>query len=130
MTIRWPAIRLSGLYAGDDGTFPMQATINIGFQLSNVISGNGGNGIGIYGASGNQIAMNNIGTDASGTLRRGNAKNGILVTNSARANLIGGQATGGNDPTAGVYIRPPQGNLISGNFGDGVLMTRGPRRTC
>ena len=32
------------------GTFSFQATVNIGFQLSNVISGNGGNGIGIYGA--------------------------------------------------------------------------------
>jgi trimeric autotransporter adhesin len=104
------------------GIISYQATVNVGFQLSNVISGNGGNGIGIYGASGNQIAMNNVGTDASGTLKRGNAKNGILVTDGARGNLIGGQATGGNDPTAGVIIRPPQGNLISGNGASGVLI--------
>ena len=106
-------------------SFSYQATVNVGFQLSNVISGNGGNGIGIYGASGNQIAMNNIGTDASGTLKRGNAKNGILVTNGATGNIIGGQATGGNDPTASVFVRPPQGNLISGNRGNGVLITNG-----
>ncbi len=89
--------------------------MNTAFQLSNVIGGNAGNGIGIYGASGNTIAMNNIGADSTGTLKRGNAQNGILVTDGATANVIGGQATGGNDPTAGVIVRPPQGNLISGN---------------
>ena len=121
-----------GIVIGDYGhQFSYQATVNIGFQLSNVISGNGGNGIGIYGANGNQIAMNDIGTDASGTLKRGNAKNGILVTDGAAGNIIGGQATGGNDPTAGVFVRPPQGNLISGNRGNGVLITkRGHAERC
>jgi trimeric autotransporter adhesin len=118
-----------GIGFTNSGVVSYQATINTGFQLSNVMSGNGGNGIGIYGASGDTIAMNNIGTDASGTLRRGNAKNGILVTNGASANLIGGQATGGNDPTAGVIVRPPQGNLISGNRGNGVLITGGATQT-
>jgi trimeric autotransporter adhesin len=106
-----------------------QATVNTAFQLSNVISGNGGNGIGIYGARDNVIAMNEIGTDSSGTLRRGNAKNGILVTNRAVNNVIGGQATGGNDPTAGVIVRPPQGNLISSNGGNGVLVTNRATQT-
>ena len=69
--------------------------------------------------------MNNIGTDASGTRKRGNAKNGIFVTQNAAHNLIGGQATGGNDPTGEIYVRPPQGNLISGNKGDGVLIRNG-----
>ena len=81
-----------GIVIGELGAvISYQATVNLGFQLSNVISGNGGNGIGIYGADGNQIAMNNIGTDASGTLKRGNAKNGILVTDGASGNMIGGQ---------------------------------------
>jgi hypothetical protein len=102
-----------------------QATVDLANQTSNVISGNGGNGIGIYGASGNRIAMNNIGTDATGTLKRGNAKNGILLTRGASNNMIGGQVSGGNDPTANVIVRPPQGNLISGNRGNGVLMTGG-----
>ena len=104
---------------------PYQATVNTGFQLSNVISGNVGNGIGIYGASDNQIAMNNIGADVSGTVALGNGQNGILVTQGASGNLIGGQATNGNDPTNGVYVRPPQGNLISGNRASGVLITGG-----
>ncbi|WP_406698198.1 right-handed parallel beta-helix repeat-containing protein [Singulisphaera sp. Ch08] len=114
-----------GLVIGASGTSSFQATVNTGFQLSNVISGNRGNGIGIYGSHDNQIAMNQIGTDATGTLRRGNAKNGILVTQGAARNLIGGQATGGNDPTANVFVRPPQGNLISGNQGNGVLINKG-----
>ena len=118
-----------GIGLTTSGIVSYQATVNTGFQLSNVISGNGGNGIGIYGGSGITIAMNNIGTDASGTQRRGNAANGILVTNGATANLIGGQATGGNDPTAGVIVRPPQGNLISGNGDDGVLITGGATQT-
>lgn len=118
-----------GIVISPTGSFSYQATVNTGFQLSNVISGNGGNGIGIYGANDNQIAMNQIGTDATGTLRRGNAKNGILVTQGAARNLIGGQATGGNDPTASVFVRPPQGNLISGNQGNGVLINKGATQT-
>lgn len=107
-------------------TFSYQSTVNYGFQLSNVISGNGGNGVTIAGAHDNVISMNNIGTDATGTLKRGNARNGILVTQGAMRNMIGGQSTGnGNDPTAGVFARPPQGNLISGNKQDGVLINQG-----
>ncbi len=118
-----------GIGITDSGSVSYQATVNTGFQLSNVISGNGGNGIGLYGASGNTIAMNDIGTDSTGTLKRGNAKNGILVTDGASANLIGGQATGGNDPTVPVIVRPPQGNLISGNRANGVLITGGATKT-
>jgi parallel beta-helix repeat protein len=107
------------------GVIAYQATVNLQFQLSNVISGNRGNGIALYGASNNRIAMNDIGTDATGTRKRGNAQNGILVTRRASGNMIGGDVTGGNDPTGGVIVRPPQGNLVSGNGGDGVLMNRG-----
>ena len=118
-----------GIGITSTGVFSYQATVNVAFQLSNVISGNGGNGIAISGADGNTIAMNDIGTDASGKLKRGNAKNGILVTNHAAKNIIGGQATGGNDPTAGVFVRPPQGNLISGNRANGVLINDGATQT-
>jgi hypothetical protein len=118
-----------GISSSESGILAYQATINTGFQLSNVISGNGGNGIGIYGADDNMVAMNNIGTNAAGTQKRGNVQNGILVTKGALGNVIGGQATGGNDPTASVIIRPPQGNLISGNRGNGVLITKGATQT-
>jgi hypothetical protein len=102
-----------------------QATVDLGFQLSNVISGNDGNGVGIYGSNDNRVAMNHIGTDATGTLPRGNGQNGILVTNGALRNIIGGQVSDGNSPTQGVIVRPPQGNLISGNRGNGVLINNG-----
>ena len=97
------------------------------FQLSNVISGNRGNGVSITGpgATNNHVAMNFIGTDLSGTLRRGNGGNGVVITAGASKNLIGGEATGGNDPTKGVFVRPPQGNLISGNYAGGVLISAG-----
>jgi parallel beta-helix repeat protein len=91
-------------------------------QDRNLISGNDNNGIDISGSSDNQIIANYVGTDASGTLERGNAGNGILLTAGANGNLIGGDATGGNDPTNGVFVIPPQGNLISGNYANGVLI--------
>ena len=83
-----------------------QATIDQAFQLSNVISGNGASGIELSGASGNTVAMNYIGTDVTGTLARGNAGAGILISAGSANNLIGGEATGGNDPTEGTF-RPP-----------------------
>ena len=103
---------------------PPESSVDATFMLSNVISGNRGNGIGIYGARDNRIAMNYVGTDVSGAVDLGNGQDGILITDGASGNLIGGQATGGNNPTAGVFVRPPQGNLISGNQGDGVLINR------
>jgi trimeric autotransporter adhesin len=100
------------------------ATVNVAFQLSNVISGNGQNGIELAGADTNTIAMNYIGSDVTGTIDLGNAANGILITAASTSNLIGGEATGGNNPraTPPVFVRPPQGNLISGNDANGVLI--------
>ena len=114
-----------GIANNGSGFTSVQATVNAEFQLSNVISGNRGNGIGVYGSSGNRIAMNFIGTDATGVMARGNGNNGIQLTQRASGNLIGGSATNGNDPTAGVFVRPPQGNLISGNRCDGVFINNG-----
>jgi hypothetical protein len=89
----------------------------------NVISANGQQGL-LVSASSNNVIMNNyIGTDAAGTVGLGNALNGILVTDCSAGNLIGGEATGGNDPTQDVFVTPPEGNLISGNNANGVLIT-------
>lgn len=101
------------------------------FQLSNVISGNLGNGIRLAGSSNNRISMNYIGTDVTGQIKLGNGLNGILITQGSSNNLIGGFETGGNNPVdAGPFgdgapvkfVVPPQGNLISGNTGNGVLI--------
>ena len=118
-----------GVVITSAGTFSYQATVNSGFQLSNVISGNKGNGVGIYGSNDNRVAMNFVGTDVSGTLRRGNGKNGVFVTSGSARNRIGGEATAGNDPTDGVFARPPQGNLISGNAANGVLINHRATQT-
>jgi parallel beta-helix repeat protein len=115
------------------GTSPLafQAVVQIGFQLSNVISGNRGNGVGLYGSNGNIVAQNYIGTNPAGTAAVSNGRNGILLTGGSSRNLIGGQAAGANNPTGTkgtttpVYIVPPQGNLISGNRMNGVLVADG-----
>lgn len=99
-----------------------QATVNTSFQLSNVISGNGLDGISLHNSNDNRIEMNYVGTDVTGAVDLGNGANGILLTQSSTQNLIGGEATGGNDPTNDVFVRPPQGNLISGNDGHGVYI--------
>jgi parallel beta-helix repeat protein len=89
----------------------------------NVISANGQQGILVCLSTDNVIMNNCIGTDAAGTAALGNAANGILLTTFSAGNLIGGEATGGNDPTGDVFDIPPEGNLISGNNADGVLIT-------
>jgi len=95
------------------------------FRLSNVISGNRGNGITISGGNDNVVEANFVGTDPTGTKVRANHGNGIQITAGAADNLIGGIAAAGNNPTNGVFRRPPQGNLVSGNCGNGVLIDGG-----
>ncbi|MBN1997567.1 right-handed parallel beta-helix repeat-containing protein [candidate division KSB1 bacterium] len=58
---------------------------------ANVISGNLGNGIIIYGsgADSNVVQSNLIGTDTSRTLQLGNSGHGIMVSMGASYNLIG-----------------------------------------
>lgn len=94
------------------------------YALSNVISGNGGNGITILG-DGNVVQANYIGTDAAGNRERANRGNGIQITSGAAGNTIGGTATNTNSPTEGIFARPPMGNVISGNRGNGVLIDNG-----
>jgi len=81
--------------------------------VRNVISGNIRNGVLVMGPVGgvsgsvmqNLVQGNFIGTDATGTLDRGNASNGVHLINSA-SNTIGGAAAARN--------------VISGNNGEGV----------
>jgi uncharacterized repeat protein (TIGR01451 family) len=76
----------------------------------NVISANNdGVSIASAGATNNVVEGNYVGTDASGTLDRGNTDNGIII-NSAMFNRVGGTTTGAR-------------NHISGNNGDGILLT-------
>ena len=105
--------------------------------VGNVISGNGGNGITLDGSSGNTLVCNRIGTDPTGATAIANGGNGLLLTAGASGNQIGGIAytdpsTGAvNDPTGNkgtttpVFVVPPEGNLISGNNANGVLIDTG-----
>jgi parallel beta-helix repeat protein len=94
-------------------------------QDGNVIAANGLDGLFLSSSSKNVFMNNEIGTNAAGTAALGNAANGILITGHSVGNLIGGEATGGNDPTNDVFVRPPEGNLISGNDANGVLIIGG-----
>ena len=76
----------------------------------NVISGNGFDGVTIYGTgtTGNVIQNNYVGTDGSGTSAVPNF-DGVLIGSGAGANTVGGTA-------------PGAGNLISGNGRFGVAL--------
>jgi hypothetical protein len=98
---------------GGSGVFVLQAAANnlIGGTTAgagNVISANRNDGVALF-SSGNQVQGNWIGTDASGAQALGNAQNGVESQNAAN-NTIGGTAAGA-------------GNTISGNAGQGVLLT-------
>ncbi len=105
--------------------------------VGNVISGNGGSGVVLAGASDATVVANRIGTNVAGSSGLGNGGDGILITAHARGNVIGGTeftdpATGqANNPTGTkgtvtpVFIVPPLGNLISGNRSNGVEINRG-----
>ncbi|MCH2172094.1 DUF4347 domain-containing protein, partial [Myxococcota bacterium] len=83
--------------------------ISIGVPgFGNVISGNHSDGIDIVdGSEDNVIRSNKIGVDAQGMTAIGNGDDGISMFDSCDENVIGG--SGAND-----------GNLISGNAGDGI----------
>jgi hypothetical protein len=81
----------------------------------NLISGNHGIGVQIYGAnlagtSNNVVEGNYIGTDVSGTKALGNVNDGVLIDASATSNTVGGSASGAL-------------NLISGNCQIGVQIS-------
>ena len=93
-----------------DGTSVVPTTtlgleINSSFNIvSGLAIGNFFCGISLHGSDArfNKITGNHLGTDASGTLDRGNADSGILLYNGPQHNLIGGD-------------EPAERNVISGN---------------
>ncbi len=76
----------------------------------NVISGNAGEGLDFQNAYNNVVAGNFIGTDATGSFAVANGSDGILLEQGSTNNTIGGIVAG-------------VGNVISGNGGDGVVIT-------
>lgn len=97
------------------GTLIGGPTANPGFSRSlegNVISGNGLSGISIIGATStaNVIWGNAIGIDGYGSDPLGNGQSGVIISDKANGNLIGG---------ASIW----KGNVISGNGSDGISFT-------
>ena len=128
--------RGDGVYAA-----PTSARDRIGVNTSgdsgavaNVISANGGSGIVLDGSSRDLVQDNRIGTSPQGRTALPNRGNGIWITSGAHGDRIGGPdftdaATGeANNPTGSkgtvppVFVVPPQGNLVSGNAGAGILI--------
>ena len=73
----------------------------------NLISGNGIDGLQVFGGSANLVQGNLIGVNATGTAILPNGQNGVRL-DQANGNLIGGGMAAAR-------------NLISGNTGDGIL---------
>jgi len=103
--------------------------------VSNVISGNGSDGITVLGSADNTISANYIGTNPAGTAGIANAGNGVRLMLGSSGNMIGGtlytdpdtgvanNPTGaGSDPRAPTFVVPQEGNLISGNGANGVVI--------
>jgi len=123
--------------ASSDGNTIGENPAGASGAVSNVISGNAGNGITLSGSSVNTIAANRIGTNAAGTSAIPNRDNGLAIVGRSYANEVGGtvfvdSATGKtNNPTGSkgtvtpVFVVPPDGNLISGNGLNGVLIDDG-----
>lgn len=74
----------------------------------NAISGNGGNGLRIFGVDTASVVGNFIGTNAAGTMPVANAMNGITVGSSSKV-TIGGTTAAAR-------------NVISGNQQNGILL--------
>ena len=141
-------VALNGSALGNTGDGVFVASTSSGNQIganpdalsgvvTNVISANGGNGITFQGSADNVVESNRIGTNVAGTAALANTGNGIWVTAGSNGNTIGGTAsfdssTGQqNDPTgdkgtvAATIVTPAQGNLVSGNGQDGILIDTG-----
>ncbi|WP_193378525.1 fibronectin type III domain-containing protein, partial [Singulisphaera acidiphila] len=91
----------------------------------NVISGNREHGVFIRdtGTTGNVVAGNFIGTDATGAVALPNFYYGVVIDNKASGNTVGGTASGARNVISGnnnygVIIRNigTTGNVVAGNF--------------
>jgi uncharacterized repeat protein (TIGR01451 family) len=89
----------------------------------NIISGNDGSGIMVSGspATGNQVQGNFIGTDSSGAVALANNGIGVVITNGASNNSVGGAGAGAgniiafNNGVVGVVITGGTGNAVLSN---------------
>jgi hypothetical protein len=94
-----------------DGLFLSRSANTVGGSspgARNLISGNTGNGISAGTLYGAVIQGNYVGTDITGTLALANGQDGINLSDTVGPNTVGGP-------------NPGEGNLISGNAGNGIV---------
>ena len=118
----------NGIFLGDYGNAGLPATnVTVGGTdqgAGNVLSGNMGYGISIYGngATGHLVQGNKIGTNKDGTAAVGNTLGGVFISNGAINNTIGGTMSAarniisGNGGGIGLEGFFTTGNLIQGNY--------------
>ena len=99
-----------GIFVGGSGNVIGGTVAGAG----NLVSGNDLGGIGFNGGSafGNQVSGNWIGIDAPGTAALPNTSAGIIFTNGASGNTVGGTST-------------DAGNVVSGNMDFGIAFGTG-----
>ncbi len=85
-------------------------------RKGNLVSGNGLEGIRIYGSNRNTVAGNWVGVNKTGNAALGNNEGGILLDDNATENRIGSNADGIND------VR--ERNVIAGNVKIGIRVLR------
>jgi titin len=97
-------------------------------EAGNVISGNSGFGIAVFGSSGITVQGNRIGTDVNGISAVPNGQSGVLIERG-EFNLIGGEQPGGanlisGNGQSGVTIFDSYANMVQGNLiGTDILGT-------
>ena len=114
-----PIIEINGANAGSnaDGIKLTGSGITV---RGLVINRFGGSGIFIYGAGGNRIAGNYIGTDRAGSAAAGNKAHGIIV--QSPNNVIGGTSSADRNVISGnsigvfLYTSAATKNVVRGNF--------------
>jgi hypothetical protein len=115
----WIGLNAAGTAALPNGVHGIKITNAAGNLIGgttagsrNVISGNTNNGIELGGsnASENRVRNNSIGTNPAGNASIPNGWQGVMIYNGAHDNTIGGENSG-------------EGNLISGNTRNGVLIS-------
>ena len=113
----WIGLSADGTSDQGNGGFGIEVYESAGLTIGgstaadrNVISGNDGTGIILFGSSttSNIVQGNYIGTNATGTAAVGNSSDGISLDGGASGNTIGGDRAVG------------QGNVLSGNLNDGL----------
>ena len=118
----------SPVVGGNGITFILGASANtIGgttAAAANTISGNGGDGIALFGSSDNNVIEGNyIGTDANSSVGLGNIGNGILLNNGPEGTTIGGTNASARNIISGnllngvtIAFTGNDGNVVEGNY--------------